>query len=93
MRAILYLVVFIEFTFQQVCFSQKKIHWRIYDQNFIKTAEVSTKDISIAHDLIWYEARGKYGAMDIRQNVLIKPQFEEINHYQGGMTSVGINGR
>jgi hypothetical protein len=92
MRVILYLIVFIEFTFQQVCFSQKKIHWRIYDQNFTKVATVNTKNISIAHDLIWYEARGKYGAMDIRENVVIKPQFEKIDHYQGGMTSVGVKG-
>lgn len=92
MRAIHYLIVFIEFTFQQLCFSQEKIHWRIYDQNFTKVAEVSTKDISIAHDLIWYQARGKYGARGIHQNVLIKPQFEKISHYKSGMTSVGTKG-
>src|SRR5688572_30775662 len=92
MRITLYLIVCIEFTFQQLCFSQKKIQWKIYDQNFNKVAELSTKDLSIACDLIWYEVGGKYGVMDIRENVLIKPQFEKINHHPGGMTSVGIKG-
>lgn len=48
------------------------------------------EDVSIVDDLIWYRAGGKYGVMDIRNTVLIKPQFEEIHHYQNGMTSVGI---
>ncbi|HEY5825490.1 MAG TPA: WG repeat-containing protein, partial [Cyclobacteriaceae bacterium] len=86
----LLLIGLIELSFQSTGFAQKKIDWKIYDQDHNQVAEVSAKEISIVHDLIWYRTSQKYGVMDLHKNILIPPKYENIYHYPNGMTSVGV---
>jgi hypothetical protein len=90
MKPALYLFVLIGIIFNQSCFAQKKINWKVYDRNFNDVTEVRASEISIADNLIWFKVKGKYGVMDLHKNILIKPEFEKIYHETGGFTSVGI---
>jgi hypothetical protein len=92
MRIVIFQIIAIQFILLQPCFSQKKIHWKIYDHDFNVVTKISAKEVSINKGLIWYKTGKGFGLMDMHRNVLIKPKYQEIQHYPGGFTSAGIKG-
>jgi hypothetical protein len=91
MRIIL-LQIIIQLVVHQSSFSQKKIDWIIYDRDFNKVAKISTTTLSIQNDLIWYKTGKGFGVMNLHREILIKPKYDEIMHYSGGLTAAGNKG-
>lgn len=86
-----YLIFIILITIGQPCFAQKKnVSWKIYDQDLNLLTKVSTREISIFEDFVWYKWKGKYGVRDLNNNILIPPKYDAIRHHAAGLTSVGI---